>query len=151
MTILAQSPQKSTYASTQMTVRGRIKPLGFGWLMDDPPECFSFFFPSHHVRLVNRVYPRNPSETSLARPNKLSSLMFYLTTKPSKIIKVSKYLERKVKLDITWKRFGYVYNISICKCIYGYSNRLYSVVIARLPMIFCSKCSAPLPTNRRPV
>lgn len=61
----------------------------------------------NHMRLVNRVYPARPTEKSVPRPNKLSSLMFYASSKPGKLVKVGAYLELKVTNDVHWKRHGY--------------------------------------------
>jgi hypothetical protein len=59
-----------------------------------------------HVQLIHRVYPRNPSIHSVPRPNKLSSLLFYATTRPAKLVKIGLYLERKISHDLVWEREG---------------------------------------------
>lgn len=60
----------------------------------------------NHANLLNRVYPPNPTEKSLPRPNKLSALMFYASSKPEKLFKVSAYLETRVRRDVKWYRHG---------------------------------------------
>eukprot|EP00158_Paraphelidium_tribonemae_P006886 Partr_v1_DN28017_c0_g1_i3_m56756 len=62
--------------------------------------------PIHHIRLINRVYPTNPTEKSVPRANKLSTLMFYANSRPAKLVKISRYLAYKIQLDVTLNNHG---------------------------------------------
>jgi hypothetical protein len=68
---------------------------------------FGKLSPFHHVRLISRVYPPNPTEKSVPRPNKLATLIFYASTKPAKLVKVGRFLQQKIKVDVFWKKHGY--------------------------------------------
>jgi hypothetical protein len=63
--------------------------------------CFQSCY--NHVLLVNKVYPKGPGEEG-AKTNNLSFLMFYAKSRPQKLIKVGKYLEKKAKSDIYYSR-----------------------------------------------
>lgn len=63
-------------------------------------------FGPKHQRKVNECYPVRAGEEG-AVPGKISVLVYYINSRPEKLLKVSAYLERKVKKDVLRERTGY--------------------------------------------
>lgn len=73
-------------------------------------------FGPKHQRHVNECYPQSNGNTG-AISGKISSLVYYINAKPSKLLKVSAYLERKTIRDIY--RESAEYNIVTLEIIEG--------------------------------
>ncbi|KAL1924830.1 uncharacterized protein VTP21DRAFT_4484 [Calcarisporiella thermophila] len=56
-----------------------------------------------HAYLINNCYPKASNEKG-PKPSELSYLTFYASSRPAKLTKVGKYLERKVKRDVAKNR-----------------------------------------------
>ena len=67
---------------------------------------WGIFSPINHIRLVNRVYPTNPTESSVPRANKLATLLFYVNSKPAKLVKICNFMAHKMQLDVALKKHG---------------------------------------------
>jgi hypothetical protein len=65
--------------------------------------------PKHQV-LIMKCYPRTVKGTVDVKPNssELSYLLYYATTRRSKVQKVGAFLERKTASDVWRQRIGYV-------------------------------------------
>lgn len=63
-------------------------------------------FGPKHQRKVNECYPVRAGEEG-AVGGKIAALTFYINAKPEKLVKVSTFLEKKVKKDIQRERIGY--------------------------------------------
>jgi hypothetical protein len=62
-------------------------------------------FGPKHQRKVNECYPMRPGEEG-AVSGKISVLTYYINSRPEKLLKVSAYLEKKVRKDILRERTG---------------------------------------------
>lgn len=63
-------------------------------------------FGPKHQRKVNECYPVRAGEEG-AVSGKITVLTYYINAKPEKLLKVSAYLEKKVKKDVQRERTGY--------------------------------------------
>jgi hypothetical protein len=63
-------------------------------------------FGPKHQRKVNECYPVRAGEEG-AVSGKIAVLTYYINAKPEKLLKVSAYLEKKVKKDVQRERTGY--------------------------------------------
>lgn len=70
--------------------------------------------PKHQV-LILKCYPRTTKGAVDVKPNssELSYLLYYATTRRSKVQKVGAFLEKKTASDVWRARIGYVYIHSI--------------------------------------
>lgn len=70
--------------------------------------------PKHQV-LVLKCYPRTSKGAVDVKPNssELSYLLFYATSRKTKIQKVGSFLEKKTASDVWHQRIGYVYFLSL--------------------------------------
>jgi protein EFR3 len=73
--------------------------------------------PKHQV-LILKCYPRTTKGAVDVKPNssELSYLLYYATTRRSKVQKVGAFLEKKTASDVWRARIGYVYMIPPCSC-----------------------------------
>ncbi|KAL1922113.1 uncharacterized protein VTP21DRAFT_10755 [Calcarisporiella thermophila] len=58
---------------------------------------------SKHAKLITACYPKSPAEKG-PKPSELSYLTFYASSRPAKLLKVGRYLERKVARDTVKER-----------------------------------------------
>jgi len=63
-------------------------------------------FGPKHQRKVNECYPMRAGEEG-AVPGKINVLTYYINARPEKLLKVSAYLEKKVRKDVQRERSGY--------------------------------------------
>ena len=73
--------------------------------------------PKHQV-LILKCYPRTTKGAVDVKPNssELSYLLYYATTRRSKVQKVGAFLEKKTASDVWRARIGYVYIRSVNSC-----------------------------------
>ena len=90
--------------------------------------------PKHQV-LVLKCYPRTSKGAVDVKPNssELSYLLFYATSRRSKIQKIGAFLEKKTASDVWRLRIGYVALASLLPQLYSLPGAGAGAVAAALP------------------
>lgn len=89
-------------------VRIQISSIEYRITITMPPSCLGCCLPHNHaIHLIKTVYPDHPGEEG-PRSSNLSLLVSYAQSKPAKLLKIGKYLEKRLKTDLKKERSGYV-------------------------------------------
>ncbi|GAO48286.1 hypothetical protein SAICODRAFT_9453 [Saitoella complicata NRRL Y-17804] len=71
-----------------------------------------------HQRLIRNCYPKGKAPEKHPNSSELSYLCYYASTRPSKLQKVGKYLEKKVAKDVYYRRTGdVIVSLDICRAL----------------------------------
>ena len=62
---------------------------------------------SKHQKLILQCYPAGKEIEKRPNQSELSYLLYYVSTRRTKLIKVGAFLEQKVQSDLYRNRFGY--------------------------------------------
>ncbi|KAK9659792.1 plasma membrane localization protein, partial [Basidiobolus ranarum] len=57
-----------------------------------------------HAKLIENCYPRQTTQRS-PKSSETSYLIYYASSRPAKLLKVARYLERRVAQDLSRKKF----------------------------------------------